>query len=356
MEKLDAQHFIDLLKQLIETPSLSREENNTADLLADFLQQYGCKVQRKKHNVWAKNRDFHTQKPTILLNSHHDTVKPITSYTLDPYTAIEKGGKLFGLGSNDAGGALVSLIATFLHFYEEKDLPFNLIIAATAEEEISGVNGIAHILPDLPAIDLAIVGEPTEMQMAIAEKGLLVIDAYAKGQGGHAARQEGKNAIYEALTDIAWIKSYQFPKKSEWLGPVLMQVTQIEAGTQHNVVPDACHFVIDVRATDAYSLEETLAIIDKHTYSELKPRSVRLQPSHIAETHLFVQGGKSLGLQSYGSPTLSDQALIPYTSIKIGPGKSERSHTADEYIYTEEIKEGIKTYIQLLETYRHTIQ
>lgn len=340
---------VDFLKKLIETPSLSREEENTRLLFEGLFSEYEIPYQVVGNNVWSKNKYYDESKPVIMLNSHHDTVKPNVSYTKNPFEAVIEDGKLFGLGSNDAGGPLVALLATFLHFYERKDLTFNLIFAASAEEEISGKNGIELLLQHLPEIDLAIVGEPTLMDMAVAEKGLMVLDCTAFGIAGHAARDEGKNAIYEALQDIEWFRTFEFPNVSETLGKVKMNVTVINAGTQHNVVPDTCKFVVDVRATDAYSLSETLEIIKQNVKSEVVPRSVRLNPSGIPLEHPLVQRGLSLGLKPYGSPTLSDQALIPFTSIKIGPGDSARSHTADEFIYVGEIENGIKTYISLLD-------
>jgi acetylornithine deacetylase len=338
-----------LLKTLIATPSLSREEGKTADLIETFFQEKSIPTNRKKNNVWATNQYFDEAKPTILLNSHHDTVKPNASWTLDPFVPIVTDGKLYGLGSNDAGGALVSLIATFCYFYGNPNLKYNLVLAATAEEEISGRDGIELILNDLPPIDFAIVGEPTELNLAIAEKGLLVLDCIAHGKAGHAARNEGENAIYKALADIRWFQTYQFAKISPTLGPVKMSVTVINAGTQHNVVPDVCKFTVDVRVTEQYSLSEIIEIIHQNTQSEIVPRSVRLKPSGIDYNHPIVQAGLALGRSSYGSPTLSDQALLSCPSLKIGPGKSERSHTADEYIYLEELNEGIDLYVKLLE-------
>lgn len=340
---------ISLLKQLIETPSLSREEDLTADLIDSFLKENGVQTQRLGNNIWAKNEHFDSQKPSILLNSHHDTVKPNSGYTKDPFKAIVEDGKLYGLGSNDAGGCLVSLIAIFLHYYEREDLAYNLVLAASAEEEISGKGGIEKLIPELPAIDFAIVGEPTQMHMAIAEKGLMVLDCVAQGKSGHAARDEGENALYKAIKDIEWFRTFEFEKGSEALGPVKMSVTVIDAGKQHNVVPDTCHFVVDVRTTDAYSNEETLAIIRQHVDCEVTPRSTRLNPSGISVEHPVVKSGLELGRVTYGSPTLSDQALMPFTSLKMGPGDSARSHTADEFIYLSEIEEGIEMYIELLE-------
>jgi len=339
---------IALLKQLIATPSFSREEQHTADLLEAHLQRKGLRTHRHLHNVWVVNPHFDPARPTILLNSHHDTVKPNKGYTRDPFSPEELDEKLYGLGSNDAGGALVSLMATFLFYSRQPNLAYNICYAATAEEEISGASGVASIIGQLPPIDFAIVGEPTQMQLAIAEKGLLVLDCTAHGKAGHAAREEGDNAIYKALQDIAWFRSYQFPKVSQALGPVKMSVTVIHAGEQHNVVPDTCKFTVDVRPTDAYTNEEVLAIIKQHVSCEVVPRSLRLQPSSIPAQHPVVQSGIALGRQTYGSPTTSDQALMSWPSLKLGPGDSARSHTADEYIYLSEIREGIALYCQLL--------
>ncbi len=341
---------ISLLKQLIAIPSFSKEEDKTADLIQNFLENKGIETSRKGYNIWASNKHFSKEKPTLLLNSHHDTVKPNAGYTNNPFEAIEKEGKLYGLGSNDAGGPLVASIATFLHFYEKDDLQFNLILACTAEEEISGQNGVASILDNIGNIDLAIVGEPTQMQMAIAEKGLIVLDCVSYGKAGHAAREEGENAIYNAMQDIEWFKNYQFDKESKMLGPIKMSVTQIEAGQQHNVVPDQCKFIVDVRTTDVYTNEETLEIIKQHISSEVQARSTRLSPSGIDSGHRVLQVAKELKIKTYGSPTLSDQALMPFPSVKIGPGKSERSHTADEYIEIKEIEDGIELYIKLIDS------
>jgi len=343
---------VDFLKELIETPSLSREEDGTRQRFASLFAGYGIPFEVLENNIWCKNLHYSGKKPVILLNSHHDTVKPNASYTRDPFTPAIEDGRLYGLGSNDAGGPLVALLAAFLHFYHRTDLPYDLVFAATAEEEISGRNGIELLLKYLPAIDLAIVGEPTLMDMAVAEKGLMVLDCTAYGVAGHAAREEGVNAIYQAIRDIEWFRTFRFPKVSEALGTIKMSVTVIQAGTQHNVVPDTCRFVVDVRATDAYTLTETLEIIRENVSSEVVPRSVRLNPSGIPPDHPIVQRGLSLGMKPYGSPTLSDQALIPYPSIKIGPGDSARSHTADEFIYVHEIIDGIDKYIALLEGLR----
>ncbi|PSL02295.1 M20 family metallo-hydrolase [Cecembia rubra] len=339
-----------LLKSLIEIPSLSKEENKTADLIQGFLESKAVVTHRKGNNVWAFSKNQLENQPYILLNSHHDTVKPNAGYTKDPFQAIQENGKLFGLGSNDAGGCLVSLIATFLYF-QNRNLPFNLVVAATAEEEISGKNGIECILPELPAFELAIVGEPTLMQMAVAEKGLLVIDATVKGKAGHAAREEGDNAIYKALEDLNVIRNYQFQKTSPFLGKSKVTATIIQAGTQHNVIPDLCQYTLDARITDAYTLEEALEELKTVLKAELLPRSLRLNSSKVPIGHKILEVGEILNLTKYGSPTLSDQALIPYPSVKIGPGDSARSHTPDEFIYLNEIHEGIKGYIQILETY-----
>lgn len=339
---------ISLLKKLIATPSLSGEESKTADLIQDVLQSHGAATNRHINNVWARNKHFDPTKPTLLLNSHHDTVKPSDGYSRDPYTPQIIDDTLYGLGSNDAGGPLVSLIATFLHFHDQKDIPYNVLIAATAEEEISGANGISSILEKIAPVDCAIVGEPTRMRMAVAEKGLMVLECTATGKSGHAARNEGENAIYKALNDINWFRSYSFDKVSEFLGPIKMTVTVIHAGSQHNVVPDSCEFTVDVRTTDAYTNPGVLEIIKEHIESDINPRSVRLNPSSIPADHPLVQAGTAIGLESYGSPTVSDQACITAPSVKIGPGDSARSHTPDEYIKLGEIKDGIDTYIQLI--------
>ena len=341
---------IALLKQLISIPSFSKEEDNTADLIEQFLEKKGVKTRVHLNNIWASNKFFDDNKPTILLNSHHDTVKPNKGYTLDPFTPIEKDGKLFGLGSNNAGGALVSLIATFLFYYSKSDLRYNLILAATAEEEISGNDGVESLLPHLGKIDCAIVGEPTEMQMAVAEKGLMVLDCVAAGKAGHAAREEGDNSIYNALKDIEWLERYRFSKVSSLLGPVKMSVTVIETENKaHNVVPSQCKFVVDTRVNELYTFEEILETIRENMKSDIRPRSTRLRPSSIALDHPLVTAGLALGRSYYGSPTTSDKALMFFPSLKMGPGDSARSHIADEYIYIDEIKEGIELYIQLLE-------
>lgn len=341
---------VHLLKALIATPSISREEDKTASLIQTYLGEKDIPVHRHLNNVWCLNKYFDAQKPTVLLNSHHDTVKPNRCYTKDPFQPLEEGGKLYGLGSNDAGGPLVSLIAAFVYFYEDPMLPYNVVLAATAEEEISGLNGIESILNFLPPVDLAIVGEPTLTNLAVAEKGLLVLDCMVQGRAGHAAREEGDNAIYKALNDMEWFRSFRFPRVSKTLGPVKMTVTVVNTENKaHNVVPDTCSFVVDVRVTDEYTHEEILDTICQHVRCEIKPRSMRLRASMIAEDHPLVQAGVRLGKTTYGSPTTSDQALIAAPSVKCGPGDSARSHTADEFIYLHEIREGIETYISMLE-------
>ncbi|MGD1841240.1 MAG: M20 family metallo-hydrolase [Thermonemataceae bacterium] len=342
------QKAIALLESLITIPSFSSEEQGTADYLAAWFTEQQIPFQRHHHNIWSKNQYFHPDKPTILLNSHHDTVRPNQGYTRDPFDPALEGGKLYGLGSNDAGGSLVALLTTFAHYYAHEDLSYNLIVAATAEEENSGKHGLRSLLPLLPTIDFAIVGEPTSMQLAVAEKGLLVVDAYAHGKAGHAAHDHTENAIYKALQDIMWIKSYQFPLVSSLLGAVKMSVTQIEAGKQHNIVPAVCHFVVDVRFHEQYSSQEIFEVIDASTQSELKARSFQSNSSGIALDHPTVKAAIHLGYTTYGSPTLSDQAVLSCPSVKIGPGVSARSHSANEYIELQEIAAGIEGYIQLL--------
>ena len=347
IEKL-IKESLELLRNLIRTQSFSKEEDKTANLIAEFLEERGVKIHRKMNNVWAYNQHFDPTKPTLLLNSHHDTVKPNSGYTRDPYDAAIEDDKLFGLGSNDACGCLVSLLGTILYFYAQKDLQYNICLAATAEEEISGNDGLELVLPDLGKLEFAIVGEPTEMNLAIAERGLLVIDCIAHGKAGHAAREEGENAIYKALKDIEWFRTYQFSKISEVFGPVKMTVTIINAGSQHNVVPADCTFTVDIRVTDSYTNEEVVELIKKHVSCEVKPRSVRLKPSSIDKNHPIVQAGIALGKTTYGSPTTSDQALLDIPSLKCGPGFSGRSHMADEFLYVREVAEGIEGYINML--------
>ncbi len=338
----------ELLKELISIPSFSKDENKTAYCIEKFLAKYNIPTRREMNNVWAFNKFYDASKPTILLNSHHDTVKPNASYTLNPFEPIEKDGKLYGLGSNDAGGCLVSLIATFIHFYDIENLNYNLVLAATAEEEISGVNGIESIFKKLGPIDFAIVGEPTEMNLAIAEKGLLVLDCVAKGTSSHAAHPNHNNAILNALEDIQWFNTYKFDKVSDLLGEVKMTVTIINSGSQHNVVPDSCQFTVDVRTTELYSNMEIFKIIQEKIKSEVTPRSLRLNSSSISLSHPFVQAGLKMGRTYYGSPTSSDQAVIPCPSLKMGPGLSTRSHSSDEFIYVQEIKDAIQIYNYVL--------
>lgn len=345
------QEAIELLAQLISIPSFSKEEDKTADAIQAFFKKNHIPTHRHGNNVWAKNLNFDPGLPTLLLNSHHDTVKPNPAYTRDPFKPTIEDGKLYGLGSNDAGGPLVSLIATFIHFFPKK-LKFNLVFAASAEEEISGTNGIESIWTMLPKIDCAIVGEPTLTDIAIAEKGLMVLDCTSKGKAGHAAREEGVNAIYEALKDIEWFRTFDFPKVSDTLGKVKMSVTIIQAGQAHNQVPPECKFTVDVRVTDAYTLEEVLTEVIKNVSCTVQPRSLRLRSSGIAKDHPLMASAARLGRKLYGSPTTSDQALIPVPSIKVGPGDSARSHSADEFIYLNEIEAGIATYIRLLEGYK----
>ena len=345
---------IELLKNLIETQSFSSEEDETAVLIENWFKAHNIPFKRTKNNVWATNKYFDESKPTILLNSHHDTVKPNSGYTRDPFKAIEEDGKLYGLGSNDAGGCLVSLLATFTYFYGSDQLNHNLVIVASAEEESSGPNGLNSMLSIIPEIDVAIVGEPTQMQLAIAEKGLVVFDATVAGTPSHAAHPNDNNAIYNTIDVLQWFKDYRFEKTSEVLGDVKMTVTQINAGKQHNVVPAVVELVIDVRVNDKYSNEEIAKTLKAESpCTSIEPRSLRLNSSSITKDHPLVQGGLTLGRTTYGSPTLSDQSVLSCQSLKLGPGDSTRSHTADEYICINEIKEGIDLYIQLLEKVIH---
>ncbi len=340
---------VKLLKQLIATPSFSKEEDNTAAILVQFFNDQKIPVNRLLNNVWATNQYFDSTKPSILLNSHHDTVRANKGYTLDPYMPTELDGKLFGLGSNDAGGCLVSLLATFVYFYPQQNLQYNIVFAASAEEEISGNNGIEALLIHIPSIDFGIVGEPTLCEMAIAERGLMVLDATTVGVAGHAARNEGDNAIYKAIKDINWINSYRFDKVSELLGEVKMTVTSFQTeNKQHNVVPASANFVIDVRVNELYSFEEIIGVINRNIISTITPRSTRLRSTSISLDHPIVKAGIALGRSYYGSPTTSDKALMLFPTLKIGPGDSARSHTADEFIYLIEIEQGIDLYINLL--------
>ncbi|GAA3963266.1 M20 family metallo-hydrolase [Hymenobacter antarcticus] len=338
---------IELLVRLINTPSFSREEGGTATLIQEFLAAHGVAANRRNNNVWAVSQHFDASKPTILLNSHHDTVKAGAGWNYSPFGAVRQGDKLIGLGSNDAGAAAVSLLAAFLYF-QNKPNAFNLICAITAEEEISGSNGIRSVLPEFGKIDLGIVGEPTGMNLAIAEKGLIVLDCTAHGKTGHAAREEGENALYKALDDIRWLRNCQFPRVSPLLGPVKMTVTQITAGTQHNVVPDRCQFVIDVRPNELYQNQEIIDFLRDNMQATLVPRSTHLNSSRISENHPVVRKGLAMGKTIYGSPTLSDQSIMPFETLKMGPGESARSHTPDEFVLVSEIRAGIRDYIELL--------
>jgi len=343
------QKYIELLKTLISTSSFSKEEEKAAGVIRQFLKDENIPFHTKQNNTWAFNKNFAKNKPTLMLNSHIDTVRPAKGYTLDPFNPIENGDMLYGLGSNDAGGPLVSLLAVFIHFYDHKELPWNVVFAASAEEEISGRHGLEIVLPEIAPVSFAIVGEPTRMELAVAEKGLLVLDCYAHGKSGHAAREEGVNAIYKALQDIQKLRDFRFENHSEMLGEVKISVTQIEAGTQHNVVPDVCHFVCDVRTNEHYPNKKAAKIIKELIDSEVKPRSFRLNSSGVSIYHPFVQKAKEKNIKIYGSPTTSDQAIIAFPSVKMGPGDSARSHTADEYILQSEIFAGIDLYIDLLE-------
>jgi acetylornithine deacetylase len=348
---------VSLLKDLISIPSFSKEEDATADIIQHLFTDQKITCHRIKNNVFAYNATFDPAKPTILLNSHHDTVKPNPGYTKDPFTPVVEGGKLYGLGSNDAGGSLVSLLATFLYFYNARDLKYNLCYAATAEEEISGASGMEMFIKESSPYyhfgrnpdDFAIIGEPTQMQMAVAEKGLLVLDCVAKGQAGHAAREEGINALYLALEDINWIKNQRFDKVSPFLGPVKMTVTSLYTDNKaHNVVPDLCSYIVDVRVNELYTFDEILNILGQNLNSEIKPRSKRLRSSMISVDHPIVIAGTHMGKSIYGSPTTSDKALVSIPALKIGPGDSARSHTADEYIFLDEIEQGIEDYIAMI--------
>ena len=341
---------LELLKKLITKPSYSGHEEKTAALIESFLQDRYVYTLRKYNNIWCYNLHFDHAMPTLLLNSHHDTVRPVAAYTKDPFEPIVKDGKLFGLGSNDAGGSLIAMIATFLYFFKRRDLPFNICLATTAEEENSGEKGLKSILSELLPVSFAIVGEPTSMQMAVAEKGSMVLDCKSFGRAGHAAREEGDNAIYRALKDIQWFSSYHFPIESPVMGPVKMTVTEVKAGVQHNIIPAECSFTVDVRLTDAYTEKELLHIIQNHTFCEFTVRPGVLKPSCIDHLHPVVKTGLFIGRTAYISPTSSDQGWLDMPSIKMGPGESARSHSADEFIFLEEINEGISVYIQLIES------
>ena len=345
------QEAISLLEALIETPSFSSEEDQTALLIENWFTQKDIPFERENNNVWAFNKYFDKNKPTLLLNSHHDTVKPNQGYTNDPFNAFVEDGKLFGLGSNDAGGCLVSLLATFVHFYSNENLPYNIVIVASAEEESSGKNGLNSVLKHLPELDCAIVGEPTLMQLAVAEKGLLVLDVVVKGTASHAAHNNPDNPIYNAIPVIEWFNTYEFEKVSDILGPVKMTVTQINAGKQHNVVPSQCDLVVDIRVNDCYNNSEILEIVRKHISAEVNPRSMHLNASSIPVNHGLVKAGIALGRTTYGSPTLSDQSVLSCQSLKLGPGETLRSHSANEFIYVSEIEVGVALYIKILEDF-----
>lgn len=340
---------VSLLSHLIATPSVSRDERRATDIMEEELARCGFTPHREANNVWAIGPCQREDRPTLLLNAHIDTVKPVASYTRNPYEPSLEDGTLYGLGSNDCGGGLVSLLQVFRELSVSERCPYNLVYLASAEEEVSGKDGISRALPLLPHVDVAIVGEPTGMQPAVAEKGLMVVDITAHGKSGHAARNEGVNAIYEALDDLCWIRSHRFDRVSQFLGPTKMQATVVNAGTQHNVVPDECKIVVDVRTNELYTNEEVFDIISSHCKSECRARSFRLHSSRIDLNHPLVERCVALGLQPFGSPTLSDQALMPFASLKLGPGQSARSHSANEYIKVSEIEHAIGLYMRLLE-------
>lgn len=339
---------IELLKLLIATPSISRDEKKAADVMEQAMNDIGLTTYRHKNNVWVTTPEYDENRETILLNAHIDTVKPVKTWTKNPFCPEIDNDKLYGLGSNDCGGGLVSLLQVFRILSARTNRKFNLIYLASAEEEVSGENGICSVLPLLPKIDVAIVGEPTGMQPAVAEKGLMVLDITTHGKSGHAARGEGINAIYEAVDDICWIRSYKFKKTSKYLGSTVMNLTVINSGTQHNVIPDECKMVVDVRTNELYTNEEVYDFIRRHLHGDVKARSFRLHSSGISQNHPLVRKCLSLGMKPFGSPTLSDQALMPFDSIKLGPGESSRSHSADEYIRISEIGHAIETYLKIL--------
>lgn len=339
---------ITLLKRLIATPSVSRDEEKAADIMMEEIENYGFSPIRDGNNIWITDPEMRDDRPTLLLNAHIDTVKPVASWTRNPFSPDIEGDTLYGLGSNDCGGGLVSLLQAF-RFLVTKPRLYNLVYLASCEEEVSGINGIRRVIDKLPHIDVAIVGEPTGMEPAVAEKGLMVIDMTAHGKSGHAARGEGINAIYEALDDMMWVREYKFDRVSDFLGPTVMNLTVVNSGTQHNVIPDECRMVIDVRSNENYDNEEIFHFIDEHTKSDCKARSFHLRSSHIPLDHPLVKQLIAMGKHPFGSPTLSDQALMPWQSLKLGPGQSSRSHSADEYIRISEIKDAIGTYIRLIE-------
>ena len=336
-----------LLQRLIQTPSISRDESAATDILSEFIEKCGLPFQRIGNNILVLE-SINEDKPTLLLNAHIDTVKPVATWTRNPFEPTIEGDRLYGLGANDCGGGLVSLLQAY-RILRTQPTPYNIIYLASCEEEVSGQNGFSLALPQLPKIDVAIVGEPTGLQPAIAEKGLMVIDGVAYGKSGHAAREEGINAIYEALDDLVWLRDYQFRKTSPLLGNTKMSVTVLNSGTQHNVVPDECHFVIDVRTNEYYQNEFLFTFLQRHMKKcELKARSFRLSSSHISEEHPLVQRCMQLGMRPFGSPTLSDQSLMPFPSFKLGPGESSRSHSANEFICLSEIRKAIETYVEIL--------
>lgn len=339
---------VELLKQMIALPSFSGEEEKVADLMESVLSGYGIRAERKGNNIWAKSPDYDPLKPVILLDAHLDTVKPDGKWETDPFTPTVKDGKLYGLGSNDTGGSVVSMLAAFLQLVK-KPRSYNLIWMGSAEEENTGKKGIQSVIPELGRVDLALVGEPTGMKAAIAERGLMVIDCIARGKSGHAAREEGINAIYEALPDIEWFRKYRFDKDSSLLGMVKMTVTGISAGTLHNVIPAECRFMVDIRVNEKYTNSEIFEVVRRNVKSEVIPRSFALNSSTINKNHPMVKRCVQMGLDTYGSPTTSNQAVIPYTSLKIGPGDSARSHTANEYIAIEEINSAIDVFVSLLD-------
>ena len=339
---------VQLLKKLIATPSVSRNEKDAADIMEQTIRSYGFEPQREANNLWIIDPHYDESRPTLLLNAHIDTVKPVASWSRDPFSPDVEDGVLYGLGSNDCGGGLCSLLQIF-RMLTEKQQSYNLIYLASAEEEVSGKDGITRALPLLPHIDLAIVGEPTGMNPAVAEKGLMVLDVIAHGKSGHAARNEGVNAIYEALDDMRWIRDYKFEKVSEFLGPTKMTLTVVNAGTQHNVIPDKCTMLVDIRTNEFYDNEEVYEFIRQHLKSEVKAHSFRLKSSRIDPEHPLIRKCVAMGMKPFGSPTLSDQALMHFPSFKLGPGESSRSHSADEFIKISEIADAIAKYKELLD-------
>ena len=339
---------VELLKSLISTPSLSRDEAETATLIEEWLKERGVEVERRENNIIARSKFFDPARATLLLNSHHDTVKPAASYTRDPFSPTIEGDRLYGLGSNDAGASVVGLMHTFHHFYEV-ELPFNLILAITAEEEVMGEKGIRMLIDEWEDVDMAIVGEPTQMQGGVGERGLVVLDCVAKGRSGHAARDEGENALYKAIEDIHALRNFRFESCSELLGDIRMTATMIEAGTQHNVIPDECRWVVDIRTTDVYTNEQVVEILSEEFKSEIKPRSTRVRASALDKNHPLSIVAQQIGRELYISPTTSDMALMPFPSIKMGIGDSTRSHTADEYVLLSDLEEGIKIYREYIE-------